>query len=517
MSSVATTVLDIPELSSKAKTAYHFDEMKQPLLSIPLLADDGCKIKLTKDNIVVVKDNKIILEGKRDKASTLWMIPIKHHKKKQLLAQYLPEVPIVHAANSAYHQPTIARLMAFLNATIGSLPVKTLCTAIDNDWLTSFPGLTSSAIRKHLPKSISTTMGHMHMIRKGIRSTTQPTINEIMNEEIDPEPPLDPPRHITNRQHYVGVQTIAFEDLRGIIATDLPGRFPITSGQGNAYVMVLYDYDSNSINAVGIKNRKKESLIKGYNEMYEEIKKAGINPVLHRLDNETSTDLIKEIEMKGMDYQIASPGDHRLNHAERAIQTFKNHFISVLYGADSSFPAKQWDRLLKQAVMTLNMCRPSRINPKLSAYQQVWGNFDFNKTPLAPPGCKVVVHERAMERGAWACHGIVGYYIGPALKHYRNYKSYIPETKGVRTTNTLEFFPEKVDMPTTSTTDRLARATEDLVAILQAEHPATPYLQQGTAVNDAMEQLTKIFSPPNREITGTPATTQRVLIRYWKH
>jgi hypothetical protein len=50
------------------------------------------------------------------------MIPIKHHKKVNLLAQKLPSVPLVHAANSAYHQPTIAKLMAFLNATIGSLP-----------------------------------------------------------------------------------------------------------------------------------------------------------------------------------------------------------------------------------------------------------------------------------------------------------------------------------------------------------------------------------------------------------
>ena len=73
---------------------------------------------------------------------------------------------------------------------------------------------------------------------------------------------------------------------------------------------------------MSLKNRKKESLIQGYSDMYEDIKKAGINPVLHRLDNETSTELIKEIERKGMDYQIASPGDHRLNHAERAIQTF---------------------------------------------------------------------------------------------------------------------------------------------------------------------------------------------------
>jgi hypothetical protein len=123
--------------------------------------------------------------------------------------------------------------------------------------------------------------------------------------------------------------------------------------------MVMYDFHSNTINAITIKNRKKESLIKGYNEMYEDLQKTGTNPVLHRLDNETSEELIKEIENKGLRYQIASPGDHRLNHAERAIQTFKNHFIAILYGTDSGFPAKQWDQLIKQAVMTINMCQPS--------------------------------------------------------------------------------------------------------------------------------------------------------------
>jgi hypothetical protein len=102
--------------------------------------------------------------------------------------------------------------------------------------------------------------------------------------------------------------------------------------------------------------------------MYEDIQEAGINPLLHRLDNETSKELIEEIKNIELRYQIASPGDHQLNHAERAIQTFKNHFIAILYGTGSGFPAKQWDRLIGQAVMTLNMCRPSRINPKLSAY-----------------------------------------------------------------------------------------------------------------------------------------------------
>jgi hypothetical protein len=67
-----------------------------------------------------------------------------------------------------------------------------------------------------------------------------------MNEEIEPEPQLDPPRHINNREHYVGVTTIVFEELKGIIATDLTGRFPTTSGQGNSYAMVMYDFDSNT-------------------------------------------------------------------------------------------------------------------------------------------------------------------------------------------------------------------------------------------------------------------------------
>jgi hypothetical protein len=98
------------------------------------------------------------------------------------------------------------------------------------------------------------------------------------------------------------------------------------------------------------------------------------------------------------------------------------------------------------------------------------------------------------------------------MKHYRNYNSYIPETRGISTTNTLEFFPEKVDMPTTSTTDRLARASEDLVQILKQPHPATPFLlQQGTVINDAIKQLTKIFTPPNREETAIAAPSPRVL------
>ena len=81
-----------------------------------------------------------------------------------------------------------------------------------------------------------------------------------------------------------------------------------------------------------------------------------------------------------MDYQLASPGDHRVNYAERAIQTYKNHFISTLKGADPDYPDNGWDLLMPQINITLNLLRASRVNPKLSAYAQVHGHFEFNKT-----------------------------------------------------------------------------------------------------------------------------------------
>ena len=109
-------------------------------------------------------------------------------------------------------------------------------------------------------------------------------------------------------------------------------------------------------------------------------------------------ELIEEIESRGLKYQITLRGNHRTIAAEKGIQTLKNHFQLVLYGCDPTFLKNQWDRSLPVSVLTLNMLRPS-INPVKSAYNELWGNFDFNKTPLEPPGCLVVAHKRAQNMG----------------------------------------------------------------------------------------------------------------------
>ena len=82
---------------------------------------------------------------------------------------------------------------------------------------------------------------------------------------------IRPGKQPLNQEHQVGIHVIDFEELKGVIATDQTGSFTITSRLGNAYIMVLYDFDSNSILATGIKSRKKEHLIEGFKEVNREL------------------------------------------------------------------------------------------------------------------------------------------------------------------------------------------------------------------------------------------------------
>ena len=103
---------------------------------------------------------------------------------------------------------------------------------------------------------------------------------------------------------------------------------------------------------------------------------------------------------------------------KRAIVTLKDRLISGLYSADPTFPMHLWCRLLPQAVTTLNFLRPSRINPRISAEAILNGQFNYDRTPLAPPGTGVIVYEPLLLRKTWDAHGVDGWYIGGAPDNY---------------------------------------------------------------------------------------------------
>jgi hypothetical protein len=195
--------------------------------------------------------------------------------------------------------------------------------------------------------------------------------------------------------------------------------------------MVLYDWDSNHIFAQPFKNRTAHCIKDAYKALHKRLWAAGLRPKLQRLDNECSAILKQFLKDENVDYQLVPPGVHRRNAAERDIHTFQNNFIAGLCSVDKDFPLHLWDALIDQAKTTLNLLRSSRINPKLSAHAQVNGQFDYNRTPLRPPGCRVLAHVKPDDRTTWSPHGLDGWYVGPASEAYRCWKVWILETRAI--------------------------------------------------------------------------------------
>jgi hypothetical protein len=226
----------------------------------------------------------------------------------------------------------------------------------------------------------------------------------------------------------------------GQIYTDQTDRFPVVSSKGNKYIMILYGYDRNAIMAQPIKARTAPELLRAFQVIEQELVARGLKPKLMKLDNEASKLLKTYLHQQNITFQLFTPYSHRRNSAERAIRSFKDHLIAGLCSTDKTFPMHLWDRLLPQAVITLNMLRTPRINPKLSASTHIVGQYDYNRSPMAPPGTRIIAHETPSRRRTWEPHGQDGWYIGLALEHYRCYTVYINKTRKERIVKTVDFF-----------------------------------------------------------------------------
>ena len=441
------------------------------------------------------KDDLALLTGYRDHRSGLYLLPraaddidlsysstATFHNKDitSPIGLGLPKQTIRTNCNAyALRDPT--SLVQYLHACAGFPTKATWTKAINQDYYIGWPGLTASRVTKYLPKSEATVMGHQKLTRQGVRSTYKGA-NDDYEHLADNEDCLSSkgasrtklPLEAIGRQRSVMVCSVPIKDMRlkglkGMIGTDQTGRFPVTSDRGHKYVFILFDTDVNLIYGVPIKNRKPSELIRAYNECYDTLTNCGFTPVLHCLDNETSAELYEAIKAKDLTYETVPPRNHRRNPAERAIQTFKAHFISILNGVDERFPEGAWDYLLPQTNMTLNMLRPCTVNPAHSAYSHVHGAFNYNAHPLAPLGCRAIVHERAVNqggrRGAWGNRGCIGYYIGPVMESYRVWEFYMPDTKSTVKADTAEFFPN-IPLPVTTPESQIISALNDIQMVL---------------------------------------------------
>ena len=87
------------------------------------------------------------------------------------------------------------------------------------------------------------------------------------------------------------------------------------------------------------------------------------------LDNEASAEYKRAIKTKwNANDQLVPPNTNRSNAAERAIRTFKAHFLSILASVTPDFPRNLWDLLLPQTELTLNLLRQANLDPTRSAW-----------------------------------------------------------------------------------------------------------------------------------------------------
>ena len=186
---------------------------------------------------------------------------------------------------------------------------------------------------------------------------------------------------------------------------DLTGRFPYKFSRGNEYILIAYHVNSSAILGQAIKNKQALTIAKSRKQIHNTINQTSAAPNSWILDNETSHHLQHVMRKNSIPFQLVHPHNHRANLAERAIQTFKNHFKTGQSTVHPSFPIVEWDRLLLKAFITLNLLRPANANPKLSAYSYIYGNYDFNKTPMTPSGSKIVIDQKPSQSASWGLNG----------------------------------------------------------------------------------------------------------------
>ena len=205
--------------------------LTDPLVSIGQLCNHDCIAVFRKHNATVYHEGQAILHGQRNYTNGLWYCNIPHPKH--------------YKCNKLHPTFTVAQRVAYYHACLGSPPLSTFCHAIDAGHLVTLPTLTSNQVRRHPPQSMATHQGHLDQTRSNQRSTKRrwQTRDLYVNLVEDMESPTTLHR-------------------AGTTFSDMTGKFIMQSSQGNSYILVVFDGDSNYIFAEPLPSRRAEQFSK---------------------------------------------------------------------------------------------------------------------------------------------------------------------------------------------------------------------------------------------------------------
>jgi hypothetical protein len=180
---------------------------------------------------------------------------------------------------------------------------------------------------------------------------------------------------------------------------NLTGLFSYMSFKGNVCFLVVYHYETNAILALPIS---------GFCRLQTAIRTSGIKGVQNQ---------IKPHGQPGKpDYKkISYPGAMQTNACQTPQPLSQCNQVrdSDIQGTFHQRPCNNGQQVPTTTVglphppgeNTLNMLRPSQIDPSKLAYKAIHGHYDWNRYPLASPGCKAVIYKSPESRGSWGSRG----------------------------------------------------------------------------------------------------------------
>ena len=98
-----------------------------------------------------------------------------------------------------------------------------------------------------------------------------------------------------------------------------------------------------------------KTIFEAHKKYFKELTTKGFKPKLNVMDNQATKHIKQYLSENKCKLQLVEPHNHRVNAAERAIQTFKDVFIAALATTDVDFPLQLWDKLTPQVQTCLNL------------------------------------------------------------------------------------------------------------------------------------------------------------------
>ena len=318
---IATGKLHIPN-TTVSLTAYvfHDSDLSDNLFGLAPLINLGYTATYSQTGISIDDStHHTVIYGTKHPLDNVWKFS-------------LPK-PDSHSARIVVRHEQDAELVLYASASFGSPAYQTFYNAVHMGWLTNYPGLTPKVVHRNKPHSPATALGHITASRAGVRSSRlTPDDSPKLALSAQPSAFVEALDHYSENELPDIVLRCTVQHCstfrRDAIYSDLPGRFPVRAKNGSEYL--LLSVYKNYIHVETLPDRSSTHLCAAYSATHTFFRKLGHQLKIQILDNETSESLFTYFDTQHIAYQPVPPNQKRANAAERSIQTFRRHFLSIL-------------------------------------------------------------------------------------------------------------------------------------------------------------------------------------------